>query len=353
MTLDMNRTVGIVTRTKNRPVLLKRAMESVINQSYPHWIQVIVNDGGAPDPVESLLAHFREQAAGRIRVIHNAQSLGMEAASNVGIRDLRGNVDYLVIHDDDDAWSPEFLTIAVGELEHVRDQMPSVQGVITLANAVYERIEGNIVTIDHAEEFLPGINQGLVSFDQMLFQSQFAPIQFLYRAAVVEKIGLYREDLPVLGDWEFNLRFMGQYDIKVIPQILAFYHHRVEKSGGTYSNSIYGDREKHDFYRQLLKNEWLREDLANGRVSLGELVNFRPHWALVMHKLTQPQSMTATNTESSSWLSPFRLTMIWLGTGRSWHYVQQFFRYLKDQGLEKTLARLKLWYRIKSSRVVR
>ena len=349
----MNRTVGIVTRTKDRPVLLRRAIESAINQSYPHWIQVIVNDGGDPGLVESLMAHYREDAADRIRVIHNDHSLGMEAASNVGIRDLLGDAGYVVIHDDDDAWSPEFLTIAVGELEQVCDELPSVQGVITLANAVYERVDGNIVSINHVEEFLPGINQGLVSLDQMLFQSQFAPIQFLYRAKVLEKTGLYREDLPVLGDWEFNLRFLQHYDIKVIPQVLAFYHHRVEQSGGTYSNSIYGAREQHDFYRQLLKNEWLRKDLADGRVSLGELANVRPHWAMVMHKVAQNQAPAATIVRSGgSVLSPFRLTALWLGTGRSWHYVRQFFRYLKEQGLQKTLARVRLWYRIKRSQMV-
>jgi len=145
--------------------------------------------------------------------------------------------------------------------------------VITLANAVYERVEGNIVAIDHVEEFLPDMNQGLVAFDQMLDQSQFAPIQFLYRARALEKTGLYREDLPVLGDWEFNLRFLRHFDIKVIPQILAFYHHRVEDAGGGYSNSIYGAREKHAFYRQMLKNEWLREDLREAEGAVRHLVD--------------------------------------------------------------------------------
>ena len=349
----MNGTVGVVTRTKDRQVLLRRAIESVVNQSYPHWLQIIVNDGGDPGPVDSLLDHYRECAAGRIRVIHNERSLGMEAASNIGIQALRDSVDYLAIHDDDDAWSPEFLTVAVGELEHARAELGTIEGVITLANAVYERVEGNVVSIDHAEEFLPGVNRGLVAFDQMLDQSQFAPIQFLYRAKALEKSGLYREDLPVLGDWEFNLRFLRHFDIKVIPQILAFYHHRVEDAGGGYSNSIYGAREKHAFYRQMLKNEWLREDLASGRASLGELVASRSDVDTRARGLVETRSGAGAIPASAAPFHSFRLVSLWLGTGRSWHYVQQFFRYLSAQGLEKTLDRLKLWYRIKSSRVIR
>ena len=350
--LTLNGIVGVVTRTKDRPVLLRRAIESVVNQGYPHWLQVIVNDGGDPEPVDSLLEHYRERAAGRIRVIHNASSVGMEAASNIGIQAVLGSVDYLAIHDDDDAWSPDFLTVAVGELEHARTESGTIEGVITLANAVYERVEGNVVAIDHVEEFLPGVNRGLVAFDQMLDQSQFAPIQFLYRARALEKTGLYREDLPVLGDWEFNLRFLRHYDIKVIPQILAFYHHRLEDVGGGYSNSIYGAREKHDFYRQLLKNEWLREDLASGRASLGELITQRSQVVLQGGQM-QTQARVGSNPASGTSFRSLQLVSLWLGTGRSWHYVKQFFRYLSAQGLEKTLARLKLWYQIKSSRVIR
>ena len=349
----MNGTVGVVTRTKDRQVLLRRAIESVVNQSYTHWLQIIVNDGGDPGPVDSLLDHYRERAAGRIRVIHNERSLGMEAASNIGIQAILESVDYLVIHDDDDAWSPEFLTVAVGELEHARAEFGNIEGVITLANAVYERVEGNIVAIDHVAEFLPDMNQGLVAFDQMLDQSQFAPIQFLYRARALEKTGLYREDLPVLGDWEFNLRFLRHFDIKVIPQILAFYHHRVEDAGSGYSNSIYGAREKHAFYRQMLKNEWLREDLASGRASLGELVASRSDPDTRSRGQVETRSRAGSIPASAAPFHSFRLVSLWLGTGRSWHYVKQFFRYLSAQGLEKTLARLKLWYRIKSSRVVR
>ncbi|WP_368859267.1 glycosyltransferase family A protein, partial [Xenorhabdus bovienii] len=47
--------VGIVTRTKNRAVLLRRALESVKDQTYPHWQLVIVNDGGQPEPVDALV----------------------------------------------------------------------------------------------------------------------------------------------------------------------------------------------------------------------------------------------------------------------------------------------------------
>lgn len=37
--------VGIITRTKNRPLLLRRAIQSVANQTYKNYVHIIVNDG--------------------------------------------------------------------------------------------------------------------------------------------------------------------------------------------------------------------------------------------------------------------------------------------------------------------
>lgn len=105
--------VGIVTRTKNRIVLLRRALESVKNQSHENWILVIVNDGGDPAPVDRLVASIFNTDS-RVRIIHHPESKGMEAASNAGISAL--DTDYAIIHDDDDSWAPEFLKVTTQTL---------------------------------------------------------------------------------------------------------------------------------------------------------------------------------------------------------------------------------------------
>ena len=152
----MPSTIGIVTRTKDRTVLLKRSIESVLNQSHADWVQVIVNDGGNPTEVDDLIHRYADRYQGRIRVLHHAQSKGMEAASNAGIQSILSEVDYVVIHDDDDSWAPDFLKIALAELHASRQDIPSVRGVITQANCVYEEIQGALVHITDVEPFFPG-----------------------------------------------------------------------------------------------------------------------------------------------------------------------------------------------------
>ena len=60
----------VVTRTKNRPLLLERAIVSVISQDYPNWKHIIVNDGGESQPVENLIEKYADAYKGRVQTIH-------------------------------------------------------------------------------------------------------------------------------------------------------------------------------------------------------------------------------------------------------------------------------------------
>ena len=79
--MNSNNKVAIITRTKNRVLLLDRAVKSVLCQTFDNWQHVIVNDGGDANPVDELVDRYLDQYAGRLTVIHNTQSKGMEAAS--------------------------------------------------------------------------------------------------------------------------------------------------------------------------------------------------------------------------------------------------------------------------------
>ncbi|MDD2767854.1 MAG: glycosyltransferase [Methylococcus sp.] len=360
----MNGKVGIITRTKNRPVLLKRAIESVIDQSYENWVMIIVNDGGDQIAVDNLVRHYEQGAKNRINVIHNEYSLGMEAASNIGIK--AANAEYIAIHDDDDSWSPEFLAIAVAELKQAHASYPRIMGVITMAYIVYERIESQQAVIERVEEYNPEINTGLISLEASLIDPQFAPIQFLYRSETLADTGLYREDLPVLGDWEFNIRFLSKYDIFVIPQKLAFYHHRQHDLHSTYGNSIFARRERHEFFRQLLKNEWLRKDLESGATSISSMASRRPSprpiaslqqdWAengmeaVLAHLDKLSNRIAALEWRRRPIRNFLQLQRLWLKSGRPLHYLFRFIESVRRQGVAETMKTVKLWLDIQRSR---
>ena len=272
--MDGSNLVAVITRTKDRPHLLLRALQSVVSQTHQDYIHVIVNDGGNVDQIREAIS-----ASGSKAYVTSIDSQGrMEYASNEGLRFAKSAVNmrpiaFAVIHDDDDSWSPEFLKTMIREFYKYQDLVPSVKGILCRANRIYEKIEGNIITTDHLEPHAPRIPEiGLLRIADLLDDhNNFAPIQFLYRYDALEKVGMYDPTFLVYGDWDFNLRFLQHFDIALTPAYLAFYHWRLSGAGSD-ANSILGvDRVlQREVYRQRIQNRYLREGNA-----LGTLMNMR------------------------------------------------------------------------------
>jgi len=271
----MSPAVSIVTRTKDRPLFLKRAAESVRGQRFTDWEWIVVNDAGAREPVD--------QIAASARVIHRERSTGMEAASNAGLREARG--EFVVIHDDDDTWYPEFLDECVGFLRE-NSALAGLGGVITHSERVVERVDGERI-FEHARDAFNTWLDGVTLF-RLAGHNLFPPISFVYKRSILDEIGYYREDLPVLGDWEFNLRFVAKYEIAVIAKPLACYHHRLTGAG---ANSVVGSLDKHRYFDARIRNELLRGELATGAPGLGTLVG-AAHGFEELYKLVGKQRET-------------------------------------------------------------
>lgn len=182
----------------------------------------------------------------------------MEAASNLGVRAVE--TDYVAIHDDDDTWHPKYLEETLGFLRSPRGL--KYKGAISKVVYVSEEIDGDDV-IRH-DEYMYNDWVEDVTFMNMLFENIFPPIAFVYEREVYNTVGGYDETLPVLGDWDFHLRFLHQADIGVVPQPLAYYHHRdrAVAAAGNYANSVSGGVTKHQEYNALLRNRYFRQSMG-------------------------------------------------------------------------------------------
>ncbi|MBK6974166.1 MAG: glycosyltransferase [Sterolibacteriaceae bacterium] len=263
--------VAVITRTRDRPLLLERALDSVLGQGFTDWTHVVVNDGGDPQFVRSALAPRRDRYQERLALIDNPRSIGMEAASNIGVH--ASSSEFVVIHDDDDSWHPDFLARCVAFMDS--DAKPTLGcdygGVITHSVRIDEEMLEDGVRIVSSEPFNTWMSA--VSLSRLAAGNTFPPISFLFRRDVFDKVGCFREDLPVLGDWDFHLRVCAQYEIGLIPEMLANYHHRASMQSGEYGNTVIANESKHHTYDALYRNDLLRRDLREGKAGLGHLVN--------------------------------------------------------------------------------
>jgi glycosyltransferase involved in cell wall biosynthesis len=259
--------VAVITRTKNRPIMLERAIKSVCSQSFQDWILVIVNDGGAKNEVNQLVQKYSTLLKERIEVIHNEASLGMEAASNIGIKSV--NSEYILIHDDDDTIHESFLEKTVGFFKNSIGAKFS--GVATKVKKVIEEIKSDEIIFKKQESWNSELQT--ITLAEMAISNKIVPISFLYKREVHEEVGYYNEELPVLGDWEFYLRFLRCFDIYVFQEELANYHHRLVTEG-IYSNTIIGQSDKHKLFDSLIRNNLLRKDFSSDKIGIGHIVNY-------------------------------------------------------------------------------
>ena len=242
----MSAKVAIITRTRNRAGLLRRALESVSAQTFSDWRQYVVNDAGDPAPVEAAVA-----SKDRVELIHLPSRVGMEAATNVALK--RIDARWVVMLDDDDTWSPDFLATAVSALE--RASSPTLRGVIVRTVVVEERLEASGPVEVARSPFNPQLEA--VSLEALTRAGQFTNNAFLFERSALEVVGEFCEALPVYGDLDFNLRFLQAFDVEVIPQALAHYHRRVTATGEQ-RNSFDQDRGVAARARAHLTNLWLR-----------------------------------------------------------------------------------------------
>lgn len=240
--------VAIITRTKDRPRFLARAIDSVLAQGLRDWVHVIVNDGGDRAPVDAAVGRAAGRYEGRVQVLHHDAPLGRGGAANAGVANSRSRL--IVFHDDDDTWAPDFLEKAVAAW-----RASGASGVVTRSERVIERDDGERFVELRREPFFPQLEA--ISLPLLARDNCFVNLAFLLERDAFETVGPFDTGLPVYEDWDFNLRFLHRYDVHVVPEVLARYHHR-EAAGGAASNSFAQERARVAAARARLVNRWLR-----------------------------------------------------------------------------------------------
>ncbi|MEA2489205.1 MAG: hypothetical protein QOH21_997 [Acidobacteriota bacterium] len=177
--------VSVVIRTKDRPALLREAIESVRASGYPCEI-VVVNDGGARVDVDG------------VTLIEHAQSRGRSVAANEGVRVAKNA--FIAFLDDDDLHYPEHL--------------PTLTAAATTAHAGWYS--------DAVSAFLrPGTSgayethsrQRLYTHDfdrELLLVDNYIPLPTILipRASFLD-LGGFDPEFDLFEDWDFLIR-LGQ-----------------------------------------------------------------------------------------------------------------------------------------------
>ncbi len=107
----MSPLVSVIIPTYNHAHFLGRALQSVLDQTYPHW-EALVMDNHSQDNTGEVVKSFSDPRI-RLLKIHNH---GVIAASrNLGMREAKG--EWIAFLDSDDCWYPKKLETIMTAVE--------------------------------------------------------------------------------------------------------------------------------------------------------------------------------------------------------------------------------------------
>ncbi|TDN87868.1 glycosyltransferase family A protein [Microbacterium sp. BK668] len=241
--------VAVIVRTKDRPVFLRRALADIAAQTFEDAAIIVVNDGGSREVVDQVVAD--SATAARTVVLDTAAPGGRCAAANAGMR--AADAPYVVLHDDDDLWHPEFLSRTVAVL----DASPTDAGVMTATEIVYEEQRGEEWVETARVPFWEGLSA--VGLSTLLEMNRAVPISFLYRRTLHDEVGYYDEGIDAVEDWEFYLRVTAKHPVSFLGGTALAYWTQRPGTRGPAGNSMFELADAHERDDLAVRDAALRE----------------------------------------------------------------------------------------------
>ena len=201
--------ISVIIPTYNRASLIKRALQSVLDQEYPD-LEVIVVDDSSSDNTEEVVKSLHDE---RIKFIRHTRNKGANAARNTGIRAASG--EFIAFQDSDDEWMPGKLAKQMAAFE----QAPADIGVVYTA---FWRIEGEKKAYTPAGDVLT--TNGFL-LEELLRRNFITTQSILIKKECLDKVGLFDETMPRLQDWELLLRLSEHYPFLFIDEPLVKVYH--------------------------------------------------------------------------------------------------------------------------------
>lgn len=235
--------ISVVLPNYNGSDFLKKAVDSVLAQTFTDFELIVVEDGSTDQSAE-LLASYSDS---RIRVILLEQNEHICVALNTGLAAARGK--YIARIDSDDCWLPNKLEKQYRYME----ENPDCGACFSL-----------VTVVDEDETILKQEQSPFVSIFREGNRSRYEWLRYLFfygnhlchssaffRRDIVQQIGPYRTSLVQLQDYEYWMRIAGIRELYILQEPLVRYRHHLR--GGNVSEATQTNliRSKYEFYNVL------------------------------------------------------------------------------------------------------
>lgn len=226
-------TISVLMGVHNEETHLKKAIDSVLNQTYENFEFIIVDDASADSSADIV----RSYDDSRITLLENETNCGLTHSLNKALEHATGQ--YVARQDADDVSEPNRFERQIQFLE--RNEEVAVVGTGTTL------IDGDGQAIDTRVGYCNP------SFEDFMRKGHFIHGSIMGRQSVFEAVGGYDEFFRYAQDQELWLRLTRDHKLANIPDPL--YRHRIHDDGVYFSR-----KEESALYERLAR------DLVTGEV---------------------------------------------------------------------------------------
>lgn len=177
---------SVIIPVYNRPDQVRRAVESVLQQSYKNYELIIVDDGST-DNTPNVLSEYENKA-----IVIKTLNKGVSAARNRGLKESKGN--YIAFLDSDDEWH--------------QDKLEKQYSYI-VENPNIRIFQCDEIWIRNDKRHNPSKKhrkRGGDIFTESLSLCLISPSAVVMHRDIFEEYGLFDELMPVCEDYDLWLR---------------------------------------------------------------------------------------------------------------------------------------------------
>jgi glycosyltransferase involved in cell wall biosynthesis len=190
--------VSVIIPTYNRPDYLKKAIQTVLNQTYDNLEIIIVDDASTTDTM-NVINSFNDE---RIIYIRNDKQSGAPVSRNNGIKKANGTC--IAFLDDDDEWEPT-------KLEKQLKEFDDDNVGLVVCYSLDKRFGMTRISKPKRK----------VSFADLLKSFNLSSTSsYVARKIAVEKAGYFDVTLPSAQEYDLAIRLSKHYEVRTVPEVL-------------------------------------------------------------------------------------------------------------------------------------
>jgi glycosyltransferase involved in cell wall biosynthesis len=197
----------------NGKKFVHEAIDNVVNQDYPDWELVVIDDGSDEDN-KSYISNLVNSYQNKNIMLYHKKNENVAIARNYGIERSKG--EYICLLDQDDYFSISRLSEANNLLVNnqydfiYNDRMKLSENVAKLNKTSARSKKRLSLSRDPLSNILTG--------------NPFAPVDLIFSRKIFNKVGLFNPEYQVSNDWDMWIRIIAATSkMKYLPKPLSYY----------------------------------------------------------------------------------------------------------------------------------